>query len=693
MSTLRRNILISAWIGLAMLLLGWQPLASQIPVTMEKWIKVGSLHHFIRASGLERGWNGTYYQGLVWPAEYAETDNFVNKRFWVACKNFTDTDGRYWPTKATALTESEDLSQYVAMDLRQIAKYNPTKVYVDGVEVSETTDIYQDLIDEVDESIRADRLVVNTIRTNIGVTIYRRILAHSQQYHDDYLIYEYVFKNTGNADEDEEIEYPEVTLEDFYIGMMVHYATSRDGAYKVQGRQTWGYNQWLTKRGEDYEDYVNGDMTADSLRCTFSWLGQDDKVGHDNIGAPDVQGGTGRLCSPQYAGIAFLHTDTSPDDPTDDPNQPRTVGWNGNDTYPRLNGSSELAMRLAWNMADGKMMKGATDRMDSRMSETIYPGRLTDAGGAAAVIGWGPYTLEPGDSIRIVFAEGVHGINRQRCETVGAKWLQGADSYDLPDGSTTTDKNEYKNSWVYTGQDSILQLFSRARRAFEANYDIPTPPPPPAVFNVTSGGDRITLEWTPEPEMDSDFAGYRIYRAVAKPDTTYEKIFECGSGTNHPEIVHSFDDVTAVRGYAYYYYLTAFNKGRKNNTSLNPSGTLESSRFYTQTTEPASLKRQASETLSNIRIVPNPYNIKARDLQYPGEPNKIMFLDIPGTCTIRIFSERGDLIKTIEHVDGSGDEQWNLVTESRQVVVSGIYIAYFETPDGQSTYKKFGVIR
>ena len=70
-----------------------------------------------------------------------------------------------------------------------------------------------------------------------------------------------------------------------------------------------------------------------------------------------------------------------------------------------------------------------------------------------------------------------------------------------------------------------------------------------------------------------------------------------------------------------------------------------------------------------------------------------MFYNIPGQCTIKIFTERGDLITTIEHTDGSGDEAWNSITDFRQVIVSGLYIAYIETPDGESIHKKFIIIR
>ncbi|MBT7900046.1 MAG: hypothetical protein HN601_03770, partial [Candidatus Marinimicrobia bacterium] len=62
-------------------------------------------------------------------------------------------------------------------------------------------------------------------------------------------------------------------------------------------------------------------------------------------------------------------------------------------------------------------------------------------------------------------------------------------------------------------------------------------------------------------------------------------------------------------------------------------------------------------------------------------------------CTIRIFTERGDLVDTIEHSDGSGDEAWNSITSSRQLIVSGLYIAHFDMGDQGSAIRKFTVIR
>ena len=76
-----------------------------------------------------------------------------------------------------------------------------------------------------------------------------------------------------------------------------------------------------------------------------------------------------------------------------------------------------------------------------------------------------------------------------------------------------------------------------------------------------------------------------------------------------------------------------------------------------------------------------------------------MFLNLPPECTIKIYNESGDLMQTIEHTDGSGDEAWgNLLdehsaTSSGQIIVSGLYLAYIETPEGEQTIVKFAVVR
>jgi len=65
-------------------------------------------------------------------------------------------------------------------------------------------------------------------------------------------------------------------------------------------------------------------------------------------------------------------------------------------------------------------------------------------------------------------------------------------------------------------------------------------------------------------------------------------------------------------------------------------------------------------------------------------PDRLAFYGLPPFCVIKIYTETGDLVETIDHTSSTGDELWHSLTSSRQVVVSGLYIAYFEVT--QDTY-------
>ena len=100
--------------------------------------------------------------------------------------------------------------------------------------------------------------------------------------------------------------------------------------------------------------------------------------------------------------------------------------------------------------------------------------------------------------------------------------------------------------------------------------------------------------------------------------------------------------------------------------------------------------------MNDIRVVPNPYNISAsKELGYGDLAlNRLYFFNIPGKCNIKIYSELGELVETIEHTDGSGDQAWDSLTSSGQIVVSGIYIAVIENLDtGENKIVKFVIIR
>ena len=683
-----------------------QSLQAQVQGTEKRYVRVGSLQSHFSAYGSERAWNNSYYEGLRWPADYPFQDNAVIKRFWIGIEDFTDEQNEYWEKYGLYFAADYVGQSLFPVELKQTAKFEPTQILVDGNNLSGR---YLSDIDEYNPDQIPDRIITNIVNTRIGLTMKREIWVFSQEYHDNYFIKIFTFTNTGNTNYDDNIEL-NTPLKGIRIGWGTRYSVSRDGATNIGGTQSYGRHMWVTKRGEDYADHINDAITeanpiVDWIRCGFGWAGQSSTNTFDNVGGPDVNG-NGRLAAPQHAGIAFLHVDKSATDSSDNPNQPAVLGWHAGDTYPSLGDMQNVApMIQLYSMLSGNPHKGlgGTDRMYetnvTSITEKIDPHTIhNDEGGTNIWANYGPYDLQPGESIVIIEAEAVSGLDRQLCETIGARWKQAYDDqsdngpFELPDGTTTSNEDVYKNTWVLTGKDSLLQTFGRAKRNFDSGFNIPQPPLPPPIFEVNSGGDRISLSWAASPsESESNFGGYKIYRAIGKPDTVFTEIHSTTAGN------YSFDDVTAIRGFSYYYYITAVTDGSLNTSGeTNPTGSLQSSRFYTKTSEPAFLQRQAGKSLEDIRVVPNPYNIRlSRDLQYTGQPDKIMFLDIPGFCKIRIYTERGDLVDEIDHNNGSGDQPWNSLSSSRQVIVSGIYLAHFTVTEdytdlesGEIKYKK-----
>jgi hypothetical protein len=686
-----------------------------------KWIRIGSFQDKVVDSGDQgessgEGTFGRYYFDGFFAQAY-------DSRGWhLGVKNWTDEDGNLVPYKfsnATHCTIDElrntmPLPDAAGITIRRYLRYNPPSIIVDGIVLGEQFPMKGDEINPDKIPGTADVMVESWIRTSIGVAIHQKVLGWSQKYHDDYLIYDWTFKNTGNTDLDDEIELPNQTLTDLYFLRENEY-----GCWDWPSLQPW--------------NSAYGEHPTDSLRIIYGYPPWDPWTTFDNFGFPDEQ--TGFITAPFYAGEAVLHVDKSPSDHSDDPSQPQMTGVQSPDlTWMRnefgISNPADHALLYRLAVEGFKWFDGTPYLQDPPYSEDVYPGthhgvRMDEQGyqypaDVPWMIGWfpnsvyscGPYTLAPGDSIRIVWATVVGEISPEKAWEVGQKWKDGSCEWDGPNNLppqaqkfpdlSPTDNDLAKDCWVASGKDSLFTNASAALWAVQNNYNVPDPPPAPSI-EVKSEPDRIVVEWGDESESASDFAGYRVYRALGAPYYSeeggivvgkWERIFEC-EGTN----THSFEDRDVTRGVAYYYYVTAFDDGSQNN-GIHPGESLESGKYLNMTTRAAYLTRSPGEKLSDIRVVPNPYNISAKELQYPGEPDKIMFMGLPPVCTIKIYSESGDLIRTIEHTDGSGDEAWRnptgehfLTSSSGQIVLSGIYIAHIESPDGESINVPFLIVR
>ena len=145
-----------------------------------------------------------------------------------------------------------------------------------------------------------------------------------------------------------------------------------------------------------------------------------------------------------------------------------------------------------------------------------------------------------------------------------------------------------------------------------------------------------------------------------------------------------------------YICIVAVGNASDNDGSVHTHpGALKSNMFWTQTYLPAGLKRSAGASMADIRVVPNPFHLGSEaDVRWPDKKDKLGFLDIPGQCTIKIYTQLGELINTIVHTDGSGDEYWDHTTSSRQVIASGLYIAHITDDEtGDTAERKFVIVR
>ena len=694
-----------------------------------KWMSIGDLHNWYSAAGCEievgrTGQVSDQQDGLRYPAFYRVQDNQAAKGLWLGASNFFDpiVDKTYEKKVVHAGPRHLDIeNETMPIDITMDGKYDHPSVLVDNDPATNLQ--YLDDVDNVDPSLPADRRINNKVQTSLGVKMERTIYAFTHPDHQNYHIQEYVFTNNGCFDKDCNTTF-EQTVEGFQVYFQYRYAISREGMIYdgnwLPQSAAWGHNTMNDVIGENPDNPALNDQFYDDgkiMRAFYSWQGYHSDASFDNIGGPNAPG-EGHLGAAQFAGVVTLHADKSPSDNSDDIYQPSTT-WFITSDDPTTSGNDQFNETKSINEYTNYMTVGHPEQSQAEIVGSGNANQFNDPrtgsnpGGTSQGIGFGPYTLAPGESIRIVLAEAASGLSREMCYIVGQNWKNDVftDNYPISSDLHThmlnhynrgSGKNLYKNSWVFTGSDSIIQTFKRAKYNFdlmESGQSLPETPRPPSIFNVTSGGDRIIIDWTNEAESSLGFDGYNLYRLKFKPDTTLfaynvnqgllnpidesiETLWRLDAGQNE------FQDVTAERGFDYFYFLEAFDNG------TNDIKILNSSKFYTITNKAASLKRPAGESFEDIRVVPNPYHISSRDFQYGvSAPDRLMFLNIPPKCKIRIFTERGDLIDTIEHTDGSGDEAWNSITSSRQVIVSGLYIAHFEVPGGGSTIRKFTVVR
>ncbi len=664
-----------------------------------KWMAVGSLHNWYSEFGaeIELGLYNSQQFGLRWPANHAFMDMQAAKSCWIGVEDFKDAEqfgGSQFSHKVVHVgPRVTGANEWFPVKFETVAKFAAPEVYVDGnLSFKLSSDI-----NRLDENLPYDRVIINKVNTMVGATVERKIYQFSQEYHDNYIIHETTITNTGNVDDDAEIELPNTTLKNLYLYYMARYAVSRNTRYVIGNATGWGKNTMLDVRGDGLGG--NYGTNDEDLRANYAWHGYfpDKEVDYDNIGAPIwepvTSGGlltlsdtVGRLGSAQFVGVVTLHADTAPNNKVDNVSQPFTTSFEDSDAdFTSQNDPfNPVKMDNEYNI----ITRGHKERHayivepEGKFTEPSGDPSLGSSGGWSNATGYGPYTLQPGESVTIVWAEAANGLSWDKTVEIGRQFKNGE-----IDAVT-------KNEFVLSGKDSLFQTFRRAIANYNDGngFTIPANPYPPSIFNVNGLGDRIELTWEYNYTSAPTISGFEIFRAREQADSTYYKIASVGPS------VRVFKDTSAIRGISYFYYVQAIGIASDNTGGgLTPAGiALKSGRFYSQSYEPTQLKRAPSEHVSEFRVVPNPYiRSAAKELTFgEDEKNKIAFYNIPGNCKIQIFTEMGQLIREFNHTDGSGDEFWFQTTTSNQLVVSGIYIAVVtDNVTNEKSIQKFAIIQ
>lgn len=276
-------------------------------------------------------------------------------------------------------------------------------------------------------------------------------------------------------------------------------------------------------------------------------------------------------------------------------------------------------------------------------------------------------------------------------------------------------------------ENELFQNFNWARKAYEANYVLPAPPPSPRLATLPDSRE-VTIYFDDSPEFVRDpsppnlrdFEGYRVYRSETglanpdewillyqfdkSPDDTIQDVDHSqGFNTGLPqketegeyEEWYKIVDMGVRNGFKYFYTVTSYDVGNPE-IGLPP---LESA-LRQNMVETIPGTPPTSDPDKDIGVYPNPYRVSS--MWDTGSPRGrvIRFYNLPEKATLYIFNLAGELVKTIEHDssnlpgEAGGEAVWDLITDKEQAIATGLYVFCVKDHDtGRIKKGKFLVIK
>lgn len=591
---------------------------------------------------------------------------------------------------------------------RQIRRYRPPHVVVDGISYDAPYLWYVDKNIEADIKVEWEDVFENGFRSHV------QVYAFADPDNDDFLIWKATHKFTGevvvsykrtglNGAFSSRDTMPSQTVQ-FYWPVTWTMGPSKLGTYKITngygGIPTDDMNNWFSRKS----NLVNGTM-RDSLKIAYYFDRSDltptsyPNGSKDGSGDPDKT--NGYLYSTQIPGYALLFASKNPQEVnTDDPAQPFALSY-----------ASIRQDKWADKYEENALLYSGRHPLMGRFPtpETLQQFRPNkDEQGAMRFVVTGPYqtTLDRAknraDSVTFVYAIGAGSIGIDQAKQLGSDWFAGK----------ITDQQK-DDGFIEPGKDSLFNTLDKAYFAWaqiNKGIKLPAAPPPPDI-NVKSGPKKVTVSWS-YPDNSyfqdavtgvDDWSEWRVYKKRGAFQTfdpleggsivKWELVFSTKNRN-----VQSFVDTAVTRGIDYYYAVTAVDNGTQNTTGFKPGSRLESSRFVNMIPSPAVPVEPGLNTSNKVRVVPNPATSAAGAALQGGHPDKISFFNLPFQCKLKVFTEAGELVWEKEHY-GSGDQEWDQKTDSNQYVTSGLYIlAVIDCKDENgkaldNTFVKFIIVR
>ena len=357
----------------------------------------------------------------------------------------------------------------------------------------------------------------------------------------------------------------------------------------------------------------------------------------------------------------------------------------------------------------------------------IQPDNMT------TMLSTGPFvTLRPGDSLQVVF--GV--ICARKVGTAAAR-------LDTRDQRRTLLSNAALCQQAYDGEDLNGNNILDPGEDLNGNglldhYRLPQPPKPPVVRaeienqNVAIYWDKNSAETSVDPiSRKQDFEGYRVYRSNAGDDFTdpanlllsiplvgeFDRDddsigYNTGFGRIRLSQAKTFPGdtvaywyrfppqgvtVSHLNGWQYVYGVSSFDQG----DAAAGVTSLESKMILARVVPGTPV----NDGKRSVGVYPNPYYARGMWDGAGERTRKIYFTNLPGRCTIRVYTLAGDIVAELHHdaatYNGSdiqwfqrfggsdvpvqfsgGEHAWDLITKFDQAIATGMYL--FSVKDSES---------